>query len=116
MQTIEQILEQRGSRYGSFEGTAILSQTLKNTIMQHYFNHHQPNPRPLDPVIVEAITMICHKLARIGNGDPVYIENWRDISGYSELVVSHLNNSENSVDAKVTYVKKVGDKWVDIPK
>lgn len=112
----DDILRERGLRYGAFVSQAELSQTLKNTIIQHYFTHHQPNPAPLDPVIAEAITMICHKLARIGNGDPIYIENWRDISGYSELVVSHLNNSENSVDAKVAYVKKVGDKWVDIPK
>lgn len=92
--TTDEVLEQRGKRYGSFENGAVLSQTLKNTILQHYFNTHQPDPAPLDPVIAEAITMICHKLARIGNGDPMYIDNYRDISGYAELVVTYLNKGQ----------------------
>ena len=35
--------------------------------------------------------MIFHKLARIANGDPTYIDSWTDIAGYAQLVVDDLN-------------------------
>jgi hypothetical protein len=34
--------------------------------------------------------MICHKLARIANGNPYYEDSWHDIGGYSQLVVQIL--------------------------
>lgn len=38
--------------------------------------------------------MIAHKLARIMNGDPNYIDNWTDIAGYAQLVVDILEQRE----------------------
>lgn len=35
--------------------------------------------------------MICHKLARIVNGDPGYSDSWRDIAGYAMLVSNRLD-------------------------
>ena len=35
--------------------------------------------------------MIQHKIGRILNGDPNYDDNWRDICGYSQLVLDELN-------------------------
>jgi hypothetical protein len=91
---LDTTLDQRGDRYGSFVSHSALSQTLKNTIMQHYFlTHGQDKATPLPPYMVEAISMICHKLARIANGDPHYDDSWHDISGYAELVVKELNKS-----------------------
>ena len=40
---------------------------------------------------VIALDMICNKMARIVNGDPSYIDNWHDISGYATLVEQELN-------------------------
>ena len=38
----------------------------------------------------EALEMIVHKIARIVNGDPNYIDNWIDICGYSKLVIDEI--------------------------
>ena len=91
------ILNERGSRYGSFANHSALSQALKNTIMQHYFQTHGGNEaEPLPAYMVESISMICHKLARIANGDPHYDDSWKDIAGYSQLVVEELNGKNRS--------------------
>lgn len=42
----------------------------------------------------EAIEMICHKLARIVNGDPYYADSWTDIAGYAKLVADRLERTE----------------------
>jgi hypothetical protein len=34
--------------------------------------------------------MIQHKIGRILNGDPDYVDNWDDIAGYSQLVAKLL--------------------------
>jgi hypothetical protein len=34
--------------------------------------------------------MICHKIARILNGDPNYADSWVDIAGYAQLVADRL--------------------------
>ena len=87
-QTIDETLEQRGTRYGSFKSHAELSVTLRSVLFNHYSKTAE---KPLDPYMVEALTLICHKLARIANGDPWYDDNWRDIAGYSQLVVDILH-------------------------
>lgn len=90
--SIEDTLNERGDRYGNFANHSALSQTLRNTIMQHYFQvHGGAEATPLPPYMAEALTMICHKLARIANGDPHYDDSWRDIAGYATLVVEELN-------------------------
>lgn len=95
--SISYILDERGSRYGEFINHAALSQTLKNTIMQHYLQTHGGNEaQPLPAYMVESISMICHKLARIANGDPTYSDSWIDIEGYARLVVEQLDGKSRS--------------------
>jgi len=89
LQSTDETLKQRGSRYGSFAEHAKLSQTLKEAIEYHI--QHHGHTELMTPSMYEAIGMICHKLARIANGDPTYDDSWRDISGYSELIVKELN-------------------------
>lgn len=88
--SINETLAERGNRYGSFSSHAKISQDLKNTI----FTHANKNPATFTPAQVEAIEMICHKLARIANGDPHYDDSWRDIAGYSQLIVDQLNGKD----------------------
>lgn len=114
MSDIKTILNQRGSQYGNFATQATLSQTLYNTIMAHYVQTH-PDTRGVPPFIAEALGMICHKLARIGNGNLLYIENWRDISGYATLVADLLLSIEGSTDAVVNYKVSNGTELVDPP-
>ena len=86
----EELLKQRGARYGTFAMQAQLSQSLKNTLLAHanrYEKHFAPDQ-------AEAITMIVHKLARIVNGDPNYGDSWRDIEGYAKLVADRLEHGK----------------------
>ena len=100
--SIAPILAARGAHYGNFATQAQLSQVLKNNVMQHYFNTHGgAEAPPLPPFIVEAVSVILHKVARIANGDSMYIDSWRDIAGYSELVVEELLTTEGATDAKI---------------
>ena len=83
--SINKTLEQRGSRYGKFKDVAATTYALQE-ILRNAENHEHMTD---DQVI--ALDMICNKMARIVNGDPNYIENWHDISGYATLVEQELN-------------------------
>ena len=89
LQSTEDTLKERGSRYGEFANHAALSQEFKRLFRTNVENHGRPEN--FEPFILEAIDMIFHKLARIANGDPTYDDNYRDIAGFAELVVKELN-------------------------
>ena len=83
--SINKTLEQRGSRYGKFKDVASTTYALQE-ILRNAKNHEHMTD---DQVI--ALDMICNKMARIVNGDPNYIDNWHDISGYATLVEQELS-------------------------
>lgn len=87
--SVEQTLIQRGNRYGDFSEHAEISQQLKEVIYSHM------SMEGVKPYMRESMEMICHKLARIANGDPYYDDSWRDIAGYAQLVVDELNKDSN---------------------
>ena len=78
------ILEERGKRYGEFETHAAISQGLKAILFSAC------DKSKLDDDMIESLEMICHKLARIANGDPYYVDSWTDIAGYAQLVAIRL--------------------------
>ena len=82
---VENILEEREVSYGKFTTHAELAQDLKQAIKT---NMHPL--KSLDADQAEALDMICHKIARIINGNPDYIDNWVDIAGYAMLVANRL--------------------------
>lgn len=84
---IEAILNERGSRYGSFVKHAYITQRLKAVMAD------TPNWMALDDDMVESLEMIAHKIGRILNGDPAYADSWVDIAGYAQLVGDRLNGS-----------------------
>lgn len=84
-QSVEKILEQRGSRYGSFEDHADITISLMNAFIAHYQITHENTNLP--SYMEESIHMIFHKLGRIANGNPYYDDSWIDIAGYAQLVV-----------------------------
>lgn len=93
---LDKTLEQRGNTYGNFHTHANLTQTLNAIINQHYISVQEAagnKPEPLPNFMAESIHMICHKLARIANGNPYYADSWHDIAGYSQLVVEILEES-----------------------
>jgi len=83
---VDKTLDERGKRYGRFRDHAEISQHLKATIE----NYAVKRNCDLDPDQSEALGMICHKIARILNGDPNYADSWIDIAGYAKLVADRL--------------------------
>ena len=84
---INTTLNERGRRYGTFKGHAEISQRLKGVLRKF----EAERGCDLDPDQREALEMICHKIARILNGDPNYADSWHDIAGYAQLVADRLN-------------------------
>lgn len=82
--TIENVLAERGKRYGKFKSHAVISQRLKDAMKA------EPSWNRLDPDQKEALEMTAHKIARILNGDPNYHDSWTDIAGYTQLVADRL--------------------------
>ncbi len=84
---LNQILTERGERYGKFFTHAAAAQGLKEIIREHL----ALNGKTLEDDQIEALEMICHKIGRIVNGDPNYADSWQDIAGYAQLVADRLN-------------------------
>lgn len=84
MSEIDKTLEERGKNYGEFRDHAKIAQGLKAEM--------QSCPKwPILPEdMKEALEMVQHKIARILNGDPMYLDNWHDIIGYTRLVEKRL--------------------------
>ena len=82
--SIKAILAERGSRYGDFGEHARITQDLKAIITSGDSAKH------LRPAQEEALDMIAHKIGRIVNGDPHYLDSWVDIVGYAQLVVDDM--------------------------
>lgn len=89
-QDLNQLLEERGGQYGVFMGHAEITQGLK-AIIFGYVGHER-----LQPDQQEALDMICHKIGRIINGNPNYVDSWRDIAGYAQLVANRLEAEQKS--------------------
>lgn len=87
---VTQILTERGHRYGKFVEQAEISQDLKSVIDIHL----NRRLKSMSPDQHEALEMICHKIARIINGDENYLDHWIDISGYAKLVADRLQGIE----------------------
>lgn len=83
----DEILKQRGGRYGPFKGHAEITMTLKRTVRDFASRRN----KALDDDQQEALDMICHKIGRILNGDQNYSDSWHDIAGYAKLVADRLD-------------------------
>lgn len=91
MTDINVMLAERGSRYGKFEGHAVITQNLKDTMRMFFKEGQDTAPwHHLAKDQREALEMIAHKIGRILNGDPDYIDSWDDIAGYAKLVADRL--------------------------
>lgn len=92
---IQTTLEERGNKYGPFNGHAEITQCLKQ-VMSNVVEGVETNWKNLTPSQKEALEMIAHKIGRILNGDPNYDDSWRDIAGYAMLIVKELENEHTS--------------------
>lgn len=96
MTDIDKTLAERGKRYGEFKSHAKISQNIKQAM---FMECPEDKIASMDDDMLEALDMIAHKIARILNGDPDYIDNWVDIAGYAKLVADRLN-SETTKESK----------------
>lgn len=87
MSELHDILAERRSRYGAFPDHARIAQELKGVVSDGIAS----NGYSFESDQREALDMICHKVARIVNGDPDYADSWRDIAGYATLVANRLD-------------------------
>lgn len=87
---IPEMLGERGRRYGTFYTCATTVQALKKLVHEH----RRVADTGFEPDQAEALDMICHKIARIINGDPNYADSWADIAGYATLVADRLLTGE----------------------
>jgi len=80
---IDKILEERGNNYGEFKAHAEITQNLKKELNDK-----------LSPSQRESLEMIFHKIGRILNGNPNYVDSWVDIVGYAQLIVNELEEGK----------------------
>lgn len=83
---VDQILGERGNRYGTFESNAKTCQLLKNVL------HSQGGWYRLSYVQREAVEMMMHKISRLVNGDATYLDTVVDIAGYNQLMLEHMRD------------------------
>lgn len=84
MTSIDTTLAERGARYGEFNQHAAVTQSMKLAMTA------TRNWATLPSDMKEALEMVAHKIGRILNGDPNYIDSWTDIIGYTRLVEKRL--------------------------
>lgn len=92
---IDAILAERGNRYGEFSEHARITQNIKKAMID------SRNWDSLSDDKKECLEMLSHKIGRILNGDPAYIESYRDMIGYTQLVVNNLMKTEGATDGRV---------------
>ena len=83
---IDEVLKERGKRYGQFTEHARITQNIKSAMQD------SPNWVDLPDYMKESLEMVAHKVGRILNGDPLYDDSWIDIGGYTKLVVDKLSD------------------------
>ena len=91
--SIDETLKERGTRYGEFPDHANITQGIK-AAMGNSLNWYN-----LDNDMKECLEMVAHKIGRILNGDPNYIDSWTDIIGYTRLVEKRLIDEQETVKA-----------------
>ena len=92
--SIQDTLVERGARYGEFAEHARITQNIKVAMVD------SPNWKSLSPAMKESLEMVAHKVGRILNGDPSYIDSWHDMVGYAQLVEDILGKAENEKESE----------------
>lgn len=87
---IETTLAQREASYGDYEVQSSCAQRFKILAAA------TPNWEELSMAQREALDLIFTKIARILHGDPDHMDSWRDIIGYTQLIVRTLERQEAS--------------------
>lgn len=103
MTDINHTLAERGSRYGAFTSHAKITQAIKRAMAD------SPNWASLPDDMKESLEMVAHKIGRILNGDPLYDDSWRDMIGYTQLVLNRLEDKDDAGHAKTGEYRIIAD-------
>ncbi len=85
---VEEVLRERGDRYGPFENHAKITQMIKDVMRA------EPGWDRLTYPQREALEMVAHKIGRMLNGDPTYEDNVVDILGYTDLMLRCMRGKD----------------------
>ena len=95
MTDINNILDERGNRYGDFSSNATTTQLIKQAInlgdTTYKLSFYQR----------ESFELIAVKISRIVNGDANYMDSWIDIVGYAQLVIDKLQRDKDEIQELV---------------
>ena len=100
----ESVLDQRAI-YGSFKDKASWIQSGKEAM------RNCPSWDSLRDAEREALDNILQKMGRILYGTGLYLENYRDIAGYSTLILREFADTIGTQDAIVTKITRTEDGW-----
>jgi hypothetical protein len=103
--TVSFRLERGGQFESGFQDVSRVSQQLKSTMRK------ADGWESLDDQKKESFDMIANKIARILCGDPKYIDNYRDIIGYIQLIIDSLSYMDGASDVVVTKKTRVKGVW-----
>lgn len=95
MTDIQQTLNERASTHGFFRVNSRITQQLKEQV------RNESGYDKLTYAQRESLDMIMHKIARILSGDPKFIDSWRDIAGYAQLIVDDLQSDPAATDVRI---------------
>ena len=87
---IEEVLDDRGKSYGSFQSVASVAQRIK-VIFRDY-----PGWRNLTLDKKESLDLMATKMARVIVGDSDHKDSWDDIAGYAMLISKQIEEIQNA--------------------
>ena len=93
-QTVETILQERGSTHGSYRLQGSFACSLK----AHF--RAQEGYSQLELWQKDALDMIAVKISRILHGNPMTKDHWDDIAGYATLCSKEIERDGIAVDGK----------------
>lgn len=87
---LDAILNARGKSHGEFRDHARIAQALKATVRDELAARAKRDQPPLEPMALEAVDMVLHKIARAIAGEWAFADHWDDIAGYAKLVADRV--------------------------
>lgn len=88
---VKKIIEGRSKTHGGYLRNAEITWSIMDTLMTGSRWHD------LHPAQKETLHMIAHKMHRIVNGDPMFLDHWVDIEGYTHLIVENIDKIRGTV-------------------
>lgn len=99
-------LAERGGRYGNWREQALIAQNIKDAMRD------SANWPKLPAYMRETLDMNANKIARMLNGDFMYLDNWHDMVGYTKLAE---DCTEQDLAGGVTGPRVIDLDHADIP-